>query len=653
MRIRQVAIALASASAAATAVVVPTGPAALASAPPCAAAAWTTGTHLRVAEVGTEMRSLYQMASALHSPPRWDATGSYLSVVTRSLASSAELVVIVFDRDGTQLAVIPDANSAATPYEPISEVVAPFAPDGRISWVGGGMLELRTWPEVVATSIALPTTGEAALAWSPDGAHLAWTATAPGSERQVWVADADGTDPHPVGDAADPITQLRWSDAATVSWNAEGTGHSVDSATDSAVAALVGPPAWTSPAGTVLTDGSLDDVAWSDDDRLIASLDNFRFTERSSGSVTAFLASLLLIRTTDRRWGILDGDLLGEPEPDEFFPALWPIKRVVMFPGVATADVRLEVSDVVVDGQRTSMHVVVTNDGPCTAPDVTLPVPDLGRIYAIHTSAVDPNPLTAAAPGVEGAQLRLGDLASGDTRTFELAIDVAAPATPAAAFIALDSPIADPTPGDVIAQIEASPAHLLANFPDVEPTSPFTTPIAWAAHHAVTGGYADGGFHPGAPVTRQAIAAMVWRLRGSPQGPFSDPDLTAPFSDDEPELAAPFSDVDLDHRFVTAIDWARWAELTAGYSDGGFHPTATVTRQSLVTMLWRLAGEPTGAPDPAYSDVPVGHPFRDAIGWATDVGITTGYADGTFRPAGTVTRQAAAAWLTRWHDAAS
>lgn len=48
-----------------------------------------------------------------------------------------------------------------------------------------------------------------------------------------------------------------------------------------------------------------------------------------------------------------------------------------------------------------------------------------------------------------------------------------------------------------------------------------------------------------------------------------------------------------------------------------------------------------------FTDVPDSHPFHDDIEWLADTGITTGYADGTYRPGQPVTRGSMAAFLRR------
>ena len=174
-------------------------------------------------------------------------------------------------------------------------------------------------------------------------------------------------------------------------------------------------------------------------------------------------------------------------------------------------------------------------------------------------------------------------------------------------------------------------------FPDVPASSPFCLDVDWARVSGITGGYPDGGFHPTAPVTRQAMAAFLFRAAGRPPGSLC--------------MGAAFPDVPSSHPFCTEIKWLVLEGITTGYGDGTFRPGADVSRQAMAAFLYRFAGEPRGA-DPscavaAFPDVPASHPFCGEIDWLRDEGITTGYGDGTFRPASDVSRQATAAFLHR------
>lgn len=180
-------------------------------------------------------------------------------------------------------------------------------------------------------------------------------------------------------------------------------------------------------------------------------------------------------------------------------------------------------------------------------------------------------------------------------------------------------------------------------FADVATDSPFLDAISWLAAQGITTGYADGTFRPSGSVTRQAMAAYLYRLAGSP-------DWTTP-------VVSPFTDVATDSSFYVEITWLAGQGITGGYADGGFHPTADVSRQAMSAFLFRYAhpGEDSTACgmgiEAGFHDVDPSLVFCEAIRWMASVGpeaITTGYADGTFRPTASVTRQAMAAYLYRY-----
>ena len=60
-----------------------------------------------------------------------------------------------------------------------------------------------------------------------------------------------------------------------------------------------------------------------------------------------------------------------------------------------------------------------------------------------------------------------------------------------------------------------------------------------------------------------------------------------------------------------------------------------------------LLGEPAPSGPSGFSDVPTGEFYSDAVAWAAENGITTGYGDGTFRPDQPVTRGEMATFLLR------
>ncbi|MBQ1514720.1 MAG: S-layer homology domain-containing protein, partial [Lachnospiraceae bacterium] len=99
----------------------------------------------------------------------------------------------------------------------------------------------------------------------------------------------------------------------------------------------------------------------------------------------------------------------------------------------------------------------------------------------------------------------------------------------------------------------------------------------------------------------------------------------------------PFSDPTDNEEFNTAIMWGVDLGITNGWEepDGTytFRPWNKCNRASIVTFLWRMAGEPEPQGEFTFSDPTGNDDFDTAITWAVEQGITTGWtSDNTFRP---------------------
>jgi hypothetical protein len=105
-----------------------------------------------------------------------------------------------------------------------------------------------------------------------------------------------------------------------------------------------------------------------------------------------------------------------------------------------------------------------------------------------------------------------------------------------------------------------------------------------------------------------------------------------------------FDDVPTSHWAYWEIQWAMSRGIATGYGSE-FRPEAPWNRAQAVMWLWRLAGEPDGAPAATFDDVPAGAWYRDGLDWASDEGIVRGFHDGTFRPRQNVKRAQLAWWL--------
>src|SRR5690606_10842407 len=102
--------------------------------------------------------------------------------------------------------------------------------------------------------------------------------------------------------------------------------------------------------------------------------------------------------------------------------------------------------------------------------------------------------------------------------------------------------------GPPSAQASAGPL----GFWDVELQHPFLDPISWMHDEGLTTGFDDGTFRPTSPVSRQALAAVLWRNAGSPAV--------------APGAVPPFPDVPADSPFADAIIWGHGEGLVVGYA---------------------------------------------------------------------------------------
>lgn len=110
----------------------------------------------------------------------------------------------------------------------------------------------------------------------------------------------------------------------------------------------------------------------------------------------------------------------------------------------------------------------------------------------------------------------------------------------------------------------------------------------------------------------------------------------------------PFTDVRESDWFYKDVAFAYENGLFAGTSDTTFSPNASMTRAMLVTVLYRLEGQPAVNGRSGFSDVQYNGYYEDAVTWAADNGIVNGTSTTTFSPNANVTREQMAAILYRY-----
>lgn len=112
----------------------------------------------------------------------------------------------------------------------------------------------------------------------------------------------------------------------------------------------------------------------------------------------------------------------------------------------------------------------------------------------------------------------------------------------------------------------------------------------------------------------------------------------------------PFTDVNEGDWFHDAVQYVYDNGLMDGVGDGQFAPNATTTRAQLVTILYRLAGEPDVSGQSDFTDVAAGQWYTDAVLWAAQKGIVNGISETEFSPSGDLTREQLATILYRYAE---
>ena len=95
-------------------------------------------------------------------------------------------------------------------------------------------------------------------------------------------------------------------------------------------------------------------------------------------------------------------------------------------------------------------------------------------------------------------------------------------------------------------------------------------------------------------------------------------------------------------QYNEAVDVMSAVKVIDGYAEGDFRPSTTLTRGAAAKIICNMILGPTTASalvaDAApYKDVPANHTFAGYIAYCQKTGIISGYADGTFKPANTLT----------------
>jgi hypothetical protein len=152
---------------------------------------------------------------------------------------------------------------------------------------------------------------------------------------------------------------------------------------------------------------------------------------------------------------------------------------------------------------------------------------------------------------------------NGDVRTYDPMADVSRQAMAAFLYRAAHSPAFTPP---------ATPS-----FSDVPTNHFFFKEIEWMKAQHITNGNADGTFAPNDAVSRQAMAAFLYRSAHSPAF--------------VPPATASFTDYDPGSIFYKEVEWLKAQGITQGYDNGdgtvSYHPVEAVSRQAMAAFMFR------------------------------------------------------------------
>ena len=151
-------------------------------------------------------------------------------------------------------------------------------------------------------------------------------------------------------------------------------------------------------------------------------------------------------------------------------------------------------------------------------------------------------------------------------------------------------------------------------------------------------GKGAGIFDPSGITTRAQTAQVIYNIAAPGSIAYSDV----------------FPDVAEGSWYAPAVLWAQREKIVLGYDDGLFRPDRGVSREDMITLLYRYAGSPktSGRKLAEFRDnASISDYARQAMEWAVENGLILGYAeDGTIRPQSTTTRAEFATIAVRFYE---
>jgi hypothetical protein len=177
-------------------------------------------------------------------------------------------------------------------------------------------------------------------------------------------------------------------------------------------------------------------------------------------------------------------------------------------------------------------------------------------------------------------------------------------------------------------------------FPDVNKEDWFFDAAQYCARNGLITGYANGYFGPADSLQRQDFVVILARAAGADLSKYTS--CTLP-------------DVDMNSYYGRAVAWAVDRGIIKGYENGKFGVGDMITREQVVTILYRYLGSPATGDESAldsFTDADKTSAFaKEAMIWSVNNGIITGKDDETLAPTDTQSRAEIATVVMRMDNA--
>lgn len=170
-------------------------------------------------------------------------------------------------------------------------------------------------------------------------------------------------------------------------------------------------------------------------------------------------------------------------------------------------------------------------------------------------------------------------------------------------------------------------------YSDTDADAWYAEAVVYCRENNIMDGVGNNRFDPEGSLTRAALAAVLYRIAGTPSVTGADT----------------FTDTDNGKWYSNAVLWASQRGLVGGYGSGLFGTNDPVSRQDMAVILWRYAGSPAAEVSMDFADKSAISGYAaPAVDWADVNNIVSAVSNDIFAPEDNATRAQIAAALMNY-----